>query len=371
MHYNLVVEKKITFLLNLRYPTEKAYGVTTHFSVKALEKIGCYSVQIITPHLDNNIKSDSEIIQIEMPFLHIYRFLQNRIKKMQPVFFVLWNWIYPFKLLFFIRRDHNLIWARDIFTSLIFTMARYTVVCEIHRSPALLNRLPFFLLKKLKKSFLLPITENLRNELKIPISRSTIASMSVNENELLHKKKENQTKKIVIGYIGSPFSSDKELSVDCVLEAASILRNSAMNIQFRFIGLTRSVNHNSTYPKNIEFIGKINRSNIIEELDKFDIGLLIYPESQYFRESFPIKIVEYAARKVPIIASDTICHRNILDKERALFFNLNSAQSLVDAILLMVSNQKLKNHISENCFEWVKQLTYENRVRAVLLLTRF
>jgi hypothetical protein len=39
---------KIVFILTARFPTEKAYGVTTEFSARAIKELG-YLTSIITP----------------------------------------------------------------------------------------------------------------------------------------------------------------------------------------------------------------------------------------------------------------------------------------------------------------------------------
>jgi glycosyltransferase involved in cell wall biosynthesis len=138
-----------------------------------------------------------------------------------------------------------------------------------------------------------------------------------------------------------------------------------MNITFRLIGISQKEFTNSIFPSNVQFLGRISRDKIMQEVDSFDIGLVIYPDTKYFEDSFPIKIIEYAARQIPIIASDTVSHRYLLGG-RAIFFDLQSEYSLAKSILNLKSNVSLMQSISIENFEWAKDFTYENRVMRIL-----
>ena len=99
----------------------------------------------------------------------------------------------------------------------------------------------------------------------------------------------------------------------------------------------------------------------MKKLDLLNVGLVIYPNSLYFQDSFPIKIVEYAARKITIIASDTLAHRRILGKNKALFFNEGSSLDLVNCILVLYENDRLRKELAFNAFDWAKKQTYQKR----------
>ena len=141
------------------------------------------------------------------------------------------------------------------------------------------------------------------------------------------------------------------------------------SIKFRFIGFQISDYDQiaiNSLPKNVEFLGRISRFDVIKEIDKFDVGLVIYPDTDYFLDSFPIKIVEYAARHIPIIASNTRANKRILENDKALYFSLDASSSLIECINKVAQDKKIAESISSSAFEWVKLLTYENRAIKVL-----
>jgi glycosyltransferase involved in cell wall biosynthesis len=230
------------------------------------------------------------------------------------------------------------------------------------------------MLNKIPNATIVLISENLKLKLKIKKTKSLIAGMSVNEDELIQTAKKNNENEFIVGYIGSVHSSGNKLSIDVILKAAAALENIEPKVQFKLIGFkSEDINEitEDKHPKNLRFLGRLSRHDLFKELDTFNIGLVIYPDTKYFLDSFPIKIVEYASRKVPIIASNTRSHKMILGENKALFFEVNSSTSLMESISRIIENKQLASTLSKNGFDWVTSLTYENRAKNVLAVADF
>ena len=359
------MSKSVWFVLDVRYPTEKAYGVTTGFTAKAVEGIGNYNVTLIAPKIDKNLEEIIKTIEVKIPFFNS----RHREFKRDKISYNLGKLLYPMKLMFIIKRKNSIIWLRDIRMALIFSFLGYSVICEIHRTPSAISKIELNFLKIMPRITLVLISEYLRDKLGIKITNSVIAGMAVNKNELLDTKQTSGSGQFIVGYIGSSHSSGNKLSIKVVLEAASALELIDKSIKFKFIGPQISDYDQLTInslPKNVEFLGRISRFDVIKEIDKFDVGLVIYPDTDYFLDSFPIKIVEYAARHIPIVASNTRANKRILKNHKALYFNLDASSSLTECIIRVAQDKKIAESISNNAFEWVKFLTYENRAIKVL-----
>jgi len=368
------MKKKVWFALDVRYPTEKAYGVTTNFTANAIQNLGHYDVTVITPKLDNSFSSSVNSIEIGMPFDKIRQFGLKQNHLMSKLTFNAWKYLYPLKLFKVIKRKDNLIWLRDVRMSLIFCFFRYKVVCEIHREPSIISKFELKMLNLMSNATVAVISDELKTKLKLKYKKSVIAPMSVNENELIHEVKNYDSEKFVVGYVGSIHSSGNKLSIDIILEAGRLLEKIDPKIEFRFIGFdAKDVDrvNGESYPDNIKFFGRLTRTELLRELDLFNAGLVLYPDTKYFFDSFPIKIVEYAARRIPILASNTRAHQRILGKDKALYFELNSSASLIKCISELATNEGIGERISENGFNWVKSLTYENRAQKVLTVANF
>ena len=117
---------------------------------------------------------------------------------------------------------------------------------------------------------------------------------------------------------------------------------------------------------NIEILGRLNHFDAMRELEKASIGLVIYPDSDYFRDSFPIKIVEYASKGLAIVASDTTAHRRILTEELCIFYKFDLVDDLLQALTTLIGEERLRVSLSEKARVWAEQRTYTNRVAKVL-----
>jgi glycosyltransferase involved in cell wall biosynthesis len=357
--------KYITFILNVRFPTEKAYGVTTEFTLRAIEETKTCLVTVITPNLDKNLNSNLRVLEVRLPFADLYNYANKSWPSLGPYFFTFWKMFYPFKLLIQISKSNNLIWSRDIFTSLVFSLAGFNTLCEIHRTPSKLDSFFLFILKRVSKSNFAFISIFLRDKLKINSNRSIVLPMAVNKKEIVKRVYQGLENEFIIGYVGSPSSSGNKLLLDCIYEAALYFSREDSSIIFRLVGIEKKDFGQLTLPKNLVTIGRVSRDTALVEIDKFKIGLVLYPETKYFFDSFPIKIVEYAARGVPILASSTSAHRNILGN-----FNADSSISLINAIIYLKNNNVLLNSLSKSAQHWVRNFTFQNRAKQVLTFDR-
>ena len=93
------MRKSVWFVLDVRYPTEKAYGVTTSFTAKAVESLSEYSATIITPYLDQSLKIINKSIEVRMPFNSIRLIGLKQRNFISKVTHNLWKYLYAFKLL--------------------------------------------------------------------------------------------------------------------------------------------------------------------------------------------------------------------------------------------------------------------------------
>ena len=365
------MNKKVTFVLNVRYPTEKAYGVTTGLTAKAINEIGTYRVEVITPRKDISYEGYVKTVEVAMPFKKFYDYILEMNNGLGPHAFNVWKIFYPFRLKSKLQRSDNLIWLRDIYMALMLSLLGYQTVCEIHRTPSLVNRVLLNILKLRSKNTIILISKNLQEKLRISKKNSVIAPMAVDQSEILTKKQKLLGNKVTIGYVGSLHSSGIKLSLQSIIDAALIFEKIKPSIRFRLVGINKNDFKKVSFPNNIQFMGRIPRSESIKAIDNFDIGLVIYPDEKYFIDSFPIKIVEYAARCVPIIASNTTSHRNILGNKKAIFFDLNSAESLAKSIIYLLSDSIKRESITTESNHWVKQFTYQKRIEGVLRKTKF
>jgi len=98
-----------------------------------------------------------------------------------------------------------------------------------------------------------------------------------------------------------------------------------------------------------------------EKLINADIAILPTPSLGFADFTSPLKLFDYMALGMPIIASDTQVFREILTSENALFFKPQNSKDLAEKIRYLAENQKLARKIGRNAFFDSKKYTYKKR----------
>ncbi len=172
--------------------------------------------------------------------------------------------------------------------------------------------------------------------------------IAINGNSI--RKKYNLNNKIVIG-LSTWFHKERK-GFDILFEAFSNLGNEFVLF---IIGIPAK-DQKEVFDYAAEF--KIQSSKIImpgyvdniwEYYKAMDIFLL--PSRS---EGFSLSLLEAAASKLPIIASNIPGNKEfILDGKNGLLFNIENSGELLSAIQKLRGNQKLKSELSENAFSSV------------------
>ena len=355
------------FILASRFPTEKAYGVTTEFSAQAAKKLN-FDVNIVTPKYDYTLSSSVRVIQKGEVLYRIL--LSNNLKKFNGLRFFLFNILFSLVLSYSFRNKINVFWTRDIFLSWLLSLRpSCKVVCEIHRSPQKTHRFVLFFLKRKKNVVFAPITSRLQNKLNIAGKRTVIAPMSINSYEQNFFSDNSVSKENQIVYVGNFQSYTHKLNVNLINELGYFLDHNYSTWKIEVVGIdsnTFKTECDKTTSGNITVTGRLDRVSMFKKLGRAKIGLVIYPNTDYFKDSFPIKIVEYAIAKVPIVASETDAHKSILGEGKCVYFNSGSQTSLNNAVASLINSDELSLEVSKKAFEWASDLTYDKRISTIL-----
>jgi glycosyltransferase involved in cell wall biosynthesis len=192
-------------------------------------------------------------------------------------------------------------------------------------------------------------------------------------NSFFLTKKINALDPVTVGYLGKGVSSGHDNELLEIIYAAKKL-TSTFEVQFKFIGLEAKYKEKmkslasqlKISPSTIIFVDHVDHTDIPFELGTIDIGLLPYGESAYNSERFPIKVLEYAAAGLPIIATGTLGHRELLDEEFTRFYSKNNHDDLADAIVYVGNRVKQSKQMSEAARQFASKFTYDERVRKLL-----
>ena len=355
------------FLLPTRFPTEKAYGVTTEFTALALQNFD-FKVTISTSLFDESLSTK---LLVSATTNHLAnKLLSPKIRVALTARFSVFQVIFAIHNAFKFKGKHVVFWTRDIFLAfLVMKFTRNFVVCEIHRTPGKLQSICLRFLLREKRIIISPISNFLPSIQKLSKFKIVFSPMSVNGGEIEFFNSFKNKKQKTIIYVGNKSSGDYVLNVNLLNEVALSLSETHPEWNIEIIGVSESYFHSKIerhFSPNIKLFGQIPRELVIKRLAVASIGLVIYPNSKWLNDSSPIKIIEYAAAGAAIVASKSVAHLRLLDDQKCVFFEIDSAESLTGAIERLILDSSLRSLISHNANNWSKIFTYENRAQNIL-----
>jgi len=378
---------KIVYITNARLPTEKAHGVQILKMIQAFSGLGNQTILIHPKRHQKEISHKTNVFKfygiektfevkplkfvdpyIFRPFMpkFLYRFFSFLIDFMWGIFAV--NYSKKYNPDFLIFRDNT---PFGLFFSYLFRMPS---VIEFHDMPPFISKRIFkFVLKRSKIIKCFGVTKKLSSDLEnyFGFDKNVIKVLhdAVDLEEFINKPEINNTSsKPILTYCGS---LSYEKGTDLLIEAASKLEG------FQIIivgGLDADVKIYSEKARNlninnIRFIGQVLPFEVVNYLNSSDILLL--PSSGKSKKSreytSAMKLFEYLATGVPIVASDIPSNTEILtENKNCILFNSDDSDNLSQEVKKLWKDYSLREKISKNSIELSRQFTWKNRCKVII-----
>ena len=369
------MKRKFYYISNARIPTEKAHGVHMMKMCEAFANAG-EEVIFVVPKRFNKIKED--------PYIY-YNVEQNFVIKRLPcidfIKFIPWvgfwiqylSYIIVLKIRFiFSSRKDKLIYTREFLIAMLFRLLGFETVYESHR--VLQKKKMFFWLlggiKKIVTNSRGVADEFTANGFKDVLPASNAVDTREFENLTdIRCPSDLPTDGKIVMYTGHLFDWK---GIDTVMEVARQLadnpRGSATH--FVFIGGTDTdvEKYKKLNIKNTIFLGHKPKKEIPSYLKSADVLLL--PNSPVSEESIkytsPMKLFEYMASGVPIVASDLPSIREVLNEENSVLVSPDNSIQMKEAIERVLSSPDFAEKISAQAKLDVKDRTWDNRAKKIL-----
>jgi len=378
---------KIVYITNARLPTEKAHGVQILKMIQAFSGLGNQTILIHPKRHQKEISHKTNVFKfygiektfevkslkfvdpyIFRPFMpkFLYRFFSFLIDFMWGIFAV--NYSKKYNPDFLIFRDNT---PFGLFFSYLL---RIPSVIEFHDMPPFISKRIFkFVLKRSKIIKCFGVTKKLSSDLEnyFGFDKNVIKVLhdAVDLEEFINKPEINNTSsKPILTYCGS---LSYEKGTDLLIEAASKLEG------FQIIivgGLDADVKIYSEKARNlninnIRFIGQVLPFEVVNYLNSSDILLL--PSSGKSKKSreytSAMKLFEYLATGVPIVASDIPSNTEILtENKNCILFNSDDSDNLSQEVKKLWKDCSLREKISKNSIELSRQFTWKNRCKVII-----
>ena len=378
---------EITFFSVVRYPTEKAYGITIFYTMQALEELG-HKVSIISP---DNLNSFGKMSTKR----HYLNCLLYRLIKISNNKRINSKWVFILQRLtisrlskYTIPNKTEILWTRDPLIGL-FNFRRAIcrkVVIEIHQPLNLIEKAMLKVIQFSKKLIIAPISIDLYNSLndsKFYFDKNSIVMCPMGVPKPFFIKSDISSdqnlpfREFKIGYVGGAYSAGVDQNISSLISCIGEYNTKSDNTKstLSIFGLEADIlsSFQAKFRELIEakilFLSvRQNHDNLLTELQKCNLFILPYPEGNFFKSRFPIKAMEYAALRRPILVTNTISHRNIFNDSEAWFYEPQNCGSLFNALIEINKNSSETNKKIQLAFNKSLNFTYLNRVENVLKL---
>jgi glycosyltransferase involved in cell wall biosynthesis len=338
----------INFVLGVRYPTEKAYGVTIGRTSQAIKELHNGSKLFVpSPATEDQFGNSLIDITYKLGFSHP----PKRRSKIMIFVFALLDGV---RIGNFLKIGGKLEREKFIFRDLALSIGsmiilpKGRVLLEIHHHTSKLKKMIIICLVKTRKARLITITQN-----SLPYKLGSA---------------------INVCYVGNATSSGHDNGlmkmINCIREASQ----TRIKVNLTIVGVPKrhftSEAVSATSNFKVHFIDYVKHSEIPHILANQSVGVIPYPESRYHDYRFPIKAVEYAASSLSIIASDTPSHRSILSEDFAHFVDFDNSANLREKLLELQSNIEREQERRIQARKWSEKYSYLERAKLIILFAR-
>jgi glycosyltransferase involved in cell wall biosynthesis len=167
-------------------------------------------------------------------------------------------------------------------------------------------------------------------------------SENINNYPILEKININVSwteRKNEICYVGGIFNSR---GVEELVDAMELV-DSRLNLAGNYSPPSlREILLNKKGWKNVNELGFVNRDEIVKVLSRSKIGIVTLHPTKAYIDSLPIKMFEYMAAGIPVIASDFPLWKSIIEKHNCgICVDPKNPQKISEAINYLLGNDKI------------------------------
>jgi glycosyltransferase involved in cell wall biosynthesis len=374
-----MVKQRIVFILASRYPSEKAYAVTSGNTALALSSLGHESKL----HGVGKVNTDSFGNRVCGHHGFVISALRLVAASQTPGFRIFAYYLISMYMAVVCHFEEQrqpgerVYWLREPAIAWVLSLleGNSRIVLELHHKPGRISSKIVSQLLKKGKTSILTITKldyfSLREKFDSPAI--LFAPMSA-PTKFLARNRSPEDSDFTVVYNGKGISNGHDNNLYILLDALEFLAK-IENIKLVFIGLEPSYREKLTkYSKEVKFpsnrvlyIDHVSHDQIPDFLSRYSVSVVPYPESEYNQSRSPLKIIESAACRIPLVVSQTKAHQVFIDSGYVTPFNDGDAQSLATSIMKIYQGGPEIRTRTDKAFSFAKENTYEFRVRSVLM----
>lgn len=378
---------RIGILLSGRYPTEKAYGVTTNSTAKCLSEMG-HSVYVVGLHSsyseDIPTVENLTILQYKEP--EFAKFLKSRAFAGHGILSQASWWIY-WRILAVLNKsklsklDLDLIWIRDP-QMMRFATNVQKMILEIHQNFDL-NKLTKRVTTSSKgKVVIAPISQSLLKKFKGSMleNLTVFSPMGINLEDVSDDEEaigyinflmnaiRDQVRPLKVGYVGKFYPNGYSKGFEDILGLTSKKSIKNIPIEISVTGGTqseinlalehiRAMNIDQTH---LYLNPHVPHKLALEAMRKLDVIVLPSPSSDKYM-GFPLKCLEALAIGKIVVVSRTKMYEDVFNQQfQPYWYTPGDVDSLANSIEYAITDPELKSRILDG-LAFSKGFTWMNR----------
>jgi len=349
--------KRIHYIANIRFPSDKAHGIAVAKMCEAFAMAGV-EVTLIVPRRQNHIKQNPfEYYRIPKVFKIARLPTIDAIRFFDKTGFILESLLFAASSFFYcLFKTPEIIYGRDEFSLSLISLFRNNVVWEAHTPKR--GLMVKTLLKRCKK--LVVISESLKKYYesmgiigkKIVLAHSSIdikqfRNASDNKKSL-RKKLFLPLDKTIIAYIGKLKTMGEDKGVDELRKCFPKIKDNYTDTHLIVIS--------EALPQDVPLYMKAS-----------DVLVMNYPNTKHYANYMsPLKLFEYMASNRPFVAPRLPSITDIINDEMAYLFTPGDQQDLIDKIIMAFSEPDNANRKALKALKEVEKYSWDKRAENII-----
>lgn len=177
--------------------------------------------------------------------------------------------------------------------------------------------------------------------------------------------------KNLIGYVGMLKTMGMEKGIGTAIDSLKFLDENCILVlvggHSEDIVFYKNLSERLGLSNRVLFTGYVRHQLVPLYLKSFNILIAPFPDLEHYRFYMsPLKIFEYMASGVPIVASDLPSLGEILNENNAVLVESNNPEALANGIKKVLQDKELADKISRQAFQDVQQYTWQKRTRKII-----
>ncbi len=390
----------IAYIANIRLPTEKAHGYQIMKMCEALADEGAHIVLTCPIRRQTN----SVIQEAADPFdyygirrIFTVRYIANfdifRIERYIPAgffkfFFYIHSVVWGAYALYMVRKTSDAVYLHDdIPLGMLATFFKIPLIYEVHGIPAGVGRLTVRFACGSSTLLVGALTAHIRDrligEFGYDFAKTVILPDGVDlglfseshPRSYFRKKAGFLARGPLVGYVGTFTSLGYEKGVGSLIRAMALVREKYPDATLVCVGgpdelipqYERLVAHSGIPKHAVCFTGHVNSSGAVLRMRACDVLVIPLPYNEFFAyHTSPLKLFEYMASRVPIVASDLPSLREVISERTTVFAEPGNAASLAAGICCVLDDPRAAEERAEVAYTDVLSYAWRERAKVVM-----